>query len=188
MFERFTKEARETVRGSVASAADRGEDRVGPGQLMLALADRADSTGARILADHGITRDALGGAGRQDGPAGLTDDEIAALRSVGVDTDAVFRRIEESFGPDALRPDPSARRSRKRGRLGGAFDAEARKVLELSLRECLALRHKAIGTGHILLALLRQGLPESMAAVVAEHGLTYEEARRHVRAALDDAA
>ncbi|OLT27559.1 hypothetical protein BJF83_18460 [Nocardiopsis sp. CNR-923] len=188
MFERFTKEAREIVRGSVASATDRGEGRVGPGHLMLALADDPDGTGARILADHGLTRDALGGGGRQDGPAGLTDDETAALRSVGVDTDAVFRRIEESFGPDALRPDPSAPRSRKRGRFGGAFDPGAKKVLELSLRECLALRHKAIGSGHILLALLRQGLPEPMAAVVAEHGLTYEQARRHVRSALDDAA
>ncbi|MEV2275661.1 Clp protease N-terminal domain-containing protein [Nocardiopsis sp. NPDC049922] len=188
MFERFTREAREIVRGSVASATDRGEDEVGPAHLMLALAEDPDGIGARILADHGITRDVLRGDGRQDGPAGLTDDEIAALRSVGVDTDAVFARIEESFGPDALRPAPSARRSRKRGRLGGPFGAEAKKVLELSLRECLSLRHKAIGSGHILLALLRQGLPEPMAAVVAEHGLTYEEARGRVRDALDDAA
>ncbi|WP_442789749.1 hypothetical protein [Nocardiopsis sp. EMB25] len=79
-------------------------------------------------------------------------------------------------------------RSRGRGLRGGAFAPQAKKVLELSLREAIALRHKAVGSGHILLAPSRQGLPEPVAAVVVGHGLTYERARRDVGAALDDAA
>src|SRR5262249_46505489 len=37
------------------------------------------------------------------------------------------------------------------------FTPRAKKVLELSLREALALHHKYIGTEHILLGLLREG-------------------------------
>ncbi|WP_017597533.1 hypothetical protein [Nocardiopsis lucentensis] len=81
----------------------------------------------------------------------------------------------------------------KVGPAGGVSGAapsppQAKKVLELSLCEAIALRHKAVGSGHILLAPSRQGLPEPVAAVVVGHGLTYERARRDVGAALDDAA
>jgi ATP-dependent Clp protease ATP-binding subunit ClpC len=37
------------------------------------------------------------------------------------------------------------------------FDAQARKVLELSLREALALGHSHIGTEHLLLGIIRHG-------------------------------
>ena len=44
------------------------------------------------------------------------------------------------------------------------FTARAKKVLEMSLREALALGHNYIGTEHILLGLVREG--EGVAAVV----------------------
>jgi ATP-dependent Clp protease ATP-binding subunit ClpC len=49
------------------------------------------------------------------------------------------------------------------------FTPRAKKTLELSLREALALHHNYIGTEHILLGLLRQG--EGVAAeVLRQHG------------------
>jgi ATP-dependent Clp protease ATP-binding subunit ClpC len=44
------------------------------------------------------------------------------------------------------------------------FTPRAKKVLELSLREALALKHKYIGTEHILLGLVREG--EGLAMLV----------------------
>ncbi|MFE3456096.1 Clp protease N-terminal domain-containing protein [Nocardiopsis aegyptia] len=188
MFERFSKDARDTVRDAVALVSDRGEDKVAPEHLLLALAAQEESAAARILHEHGITTALLESGGAEAGPAGLTEEEIDALEAVGVDTDDVFRRMRESFGPDALRPDPAARRPRKRGRLGGAFDADAKKILELSLREAIALKHRGIDTGHILLALLRHGLSAPMATALTGQGLTYDGVRERIRAAEDDAA
>lgn len=188
MFERFTKHARDTVRDAVALVADRGEDKVAPEHLLLALAAQDQSMAARLLHEHGVTAADLESDGGAAGPAGLTDEEVDALKAVGVDTDAVFRRMRESFGPDALRPDPAARKPRKRGRLGGAFDADAKKILELSLREAIALQHRGIDSGHILLALLRHGVCAPMATVLTRQGLTYDAVRERVRDAEQDAA
>jgi hypothetical protein len=37
-----------------------------------------------------------------------------------------------------------------------AYDARAKKVLELTFREALRLNHASVGTGHIVLALLAE--------------------------------
>ena len=66
--------------------------------------------------------------------------------------------MEASFGPGALQwhPDPSCRGARPR--LGHIpFTPRAKKVLELSLREALALKDRHIGTEHLLLGLIREG-------------------------------
>src|SRR6516225_6431366 len=49
------------------------------------------------------------------------------------------------------------------------FTPRAKKVLELSLREAVLLRHNYIGTEHILLGLIREG--DGVAAqILAQHG------------------
>jgi ATP-dependent Clp protease ATP-binding subunit ClpA len=181
MFERFTKEARAVVR----LGADSGEPKTTPDHLLLAVA-AIDGTGQRILASYGVTEAALTAAIR-GGPAGLTQDEISALREVGIDTDEVFRRLEATFGPGAL-DESASTRPRRRGRIGGPFDQRAKKVLELSLREAIGLGHKEISTAHLMLALLRQGVSEPLQAVLAEHGVDYDDARKRARTELDGAA
>jgi ATP-dependent Clp protease ATP-binding subunit ClpA len=183
MFERFTRPARQVVLDALAAATELGDDKVGPPHLLLALA-AAEGPGARILAGCGVTpaslRAAAAGESRR---AGLTDEEVAALRSVGIDAGEVLRRIEEAFGPDALAEAEPPRPRRRFGRLGGPFDAAAKKVLELSLREAIALRDRSIGTEHILLALLRAGVPGPLGAELAARGVTYDDAKRRM---LDD--
>jgi ATP-dependent Clp protease ATP-binding subunit ClpA len=62
------------------------------------------------------------------------------------------------------------------------FTPRAKKTLELSLREALALGHNYIGTEHILLGLIREG--DGVAAqVLTEHG-----GLKAIRAAVIDAA
>jgi prophage maintenance system killer protein len=89
-----------------------------------------------------------------------------ALESLGVSREDVRGQVEEIIGHG-----PGSRS----GHI--PFTARAKKVLELSLREALALGHHYIGTEHLLLGLLREG--EGIAAQVltrlgADHALVRE--------------
>ena len=76
-----------------------------------------------------------------------------ALESLGIELESVRGQVEEIIGPGGESP-------------GGhiPFTPRAKGVLELSLREALALGHNYIGTEHILLGLIREG--EGVAAQV----------------------
>ncbi|WP_157246676.1 Clp protease N-terminal domain-containing protein [Nonomuraea typhae] len=180
MFERFTTDARQSVLAAANLAAESGAAKAEPDHLLLALS-RGGGAGADILTRHGVSADDLTVAAR--GPrlrAGLTDDEAAALGEVGIDVEQVFRRIEQTFGPDALDQPATARPPRRPGRVGGPYSPQAKKVLELSLREARALGAREIGSPHLLLALLRQGVSAPLAAVLDGHEVTYNTVRRAV--------
>jgi ATP-dependent Clp protease ATP-binding subunit ClpA len=76
-----------------------------------------------------------------------------ALSSLGVTYSAVRQKVEETIGVASTTPSGSP-----------PFTPRAKKVLELSLREALALGHGYIGTEHILLGIVREG--EGVAATV----------------------
>jgi ATP-dependent Clp protease ATP-binding subunit ClpC len=76
-----------------------------------------------------------------------------ALESLGISLDAVREQVQEIIGQGQQAPS---------GHI--PFTPRAKKVLELSLREALQLKHNYIGTEHILLGLLREG--EGMAAQI----------------------
>jgi ATP-dependent Clp protease ATP-binding subunit ClpA len=166
MFERFTKPAREAVVKAVDEARRLGHDCTGTEHVLLGLL-QGENLAARVLADHGVTADAVERevqAYVRPSPFGEAD--AAALGAIGIDLDEVRRRLEASFGPGALRWRPG-RRGRRRGPLPGGhipFSPRAKKVLELSLREALRLKHNHIGPEHILLGLLREG--EGLAMLV----------------------
>jgi ATP-dependent Clp protease ATP-binding subunit ClpC len=69
-----------------------------------------------------------------------------ALESMGISLDAVRHEVEEIIG-----------RGQEARSDHIPFTPRAKKVLELSLREALALGHTYIGTEHILLGLIRAG-------------------------------
>jgi ATP-dependent Clp protease ATP-binding subunit ClpC len=59
------------------------------------------------------------------------------------------------------------------------FTPRAKKVLELSLREALALGHHFIGTEHLLLGLIREG--EGIAAqILKNNGIELVKMRKHI--------
>jgi ATP-dependent Clp protease ATP-binding subunit ClpA len=166
MFERFTNEARNVVIRAQQEARRLGHDCTGTEHVLLGLL-QGDGIAARVLARLGVTADAVERevlAFVRPGPFGAADAE--ALGAIGIDLDEVRRRLEASFGPGALRWRPG-RRGRRRGPLHGGhipFSPRAKKVLELSLREGLRLKHNYIGTEHVLLGLVREG--EGLAALV----------------------
>jgi ATP-dependent Clp protease ATP-binding subunit ClpA len=201
MFERFTDRARDVVKAAQDEARGLGHRYIGTEHILLALLGESGGLAATVLRDAGVfpeqvRADVLAAVGVRRDSLGVADAE--ALRAIGIDLDAVREKIEESFGEGALEP-PPAFPARRRGLFRRVqqppapvaghipFTPRAKKVLELSLRESLHLKHKHIGTEHILLGLIREG--EGLAAMVLTGaGLSLEELRRHVLDAMDRAA
>ncbi|BCL16501.1 Clp protease N-terminal domain-containing protein [Micromonospora sagamiensis] len=183
MFERFTARSREVVRRAREEA---GRESVGTRHLLLALLADPDALATRVLADGGVHADDLRAriARYVDRSAVLGEADAAALRQIGIDLAAIEARIDESFGPGALRrPVPPPRRGWWRRQAAGPFTPRAKKVLELALREALHLRHRHIGTEHILLGLLSEG--DGVAAqVLHEAGVDLRDLRRRVEVAV----
>ncbi len=177
MFERFTSEAREVVVGAQREARTLRSRRVGTEHLLLGLLAQPGTTSARLLVRHGITRQVA-----VEAIQGLVGDDLDAdaLTTLGIDLGAVRERVEEAFGPGAL-DDPSTAPS-ERGHV--PFTARAKKVLELSLREALAMKSRTITDGHILLGLLREGAGLAM-KVLHDRGVDVPALRDDLRLLLN---
>ncbi|SNT28994.1 ATP-dependent Clp protease ATP-binding subunit ClpC [Streptosporangium subroseum] len=123
----------------------------------------AQEEARRLSHDHiGTEHILLGLIGEKDGAAGH------ALQSFGIGDEQVRNDVEEIIGRGDEAPD---------GHI--PFTPQAKKVLELSLREALNLHHSYIGTEHILLGLIREG--EGVAArVLVNRGARLEAVRAQV--------
>jgi ATP-dependent Clp protease ATP-binding subunit ClpA len=204
MFERFTSEARSVVVGAQEQARGLDHAYIGTEHLLLSML-ASDDPAATLLRERGVTHESASALIQQflGGPAErLTPNDADALRTIGIDLDEVRRRLEENFGPDPLAvpaEEPVRRRFglRRRHRQPVAagpspkghipFTPRAKKVLELSLREALRLKHRSIGTEHVLLGLIREG--EGLAALVlTRRKVDLAELRRAVENSFRDAA
>jgi ATP-dependent Clp protease ATP-binding subunit ClpA len=177
MFERFTESARQVVVRSQEAARSLGHRHIGTEHLLLAMLESGQGVAYTVLSGAGVTASGV----RRDIKRFLGQD-AEALESIGIDLEAVRAKIEESFGPGAL--DPEAPKGRK-GLFAShiPFTARAKKVIELGLREAIALRHKNIGVEHLLLGLLREG--EGLAAkILTDAGLDLAQLRQQLLAAL----
>ncbi|GAA1747577.1 Clp protease N-terminal domain-containing protein [Luedemannella helvata] len=166
MFERFTTSARLVVQQARAEAADLGHRTAGTEHLLLALLHPDAGRTAALLREAGVTAHAIRARLIElDYARPATDtyaEDAQALRGIGIDLDAVRSRIDDTFGPGTFDSvdadaDPAPTRSRWGRRRPGVFSPRGKKVLELSLREALRLKHRYIGTEHILLGLIREG-------------------------------
>lgn len=146
MFERFTDDARAAVVGAQEVARETSSRGVDTRHLLVALVENAGSASG-ALRESGVDIEALASTARAElRSSGLDRDALADL---GIDLDAVRERADAVFGPDAL--DRAAKAPR--GRI--ALTPEAKKSLELALREAIRLRQKAIHSGHLMLGIVR---------------------------------
>ena len=175
MFERFTAEARQVVVGAQEEASRLHHGQIGTEHLLLALLQPTGTATAAVLARHGLTHDAV--ATSVVGHVRSGDLDAEALTTLGIDLDAVRSTVEASFGPGALDVSGPGRR----GHL--PFSRRAKKVLELSLREAIALSSKSISDGHLALGLIREGEGLAM-KVLADLGVDLESLRTDLRSAL----
>ena len=180
MFERFTRPARAVVVLAQERARSLDATEIGSAHVLIGVCETG-GPGAGLLAAHGIRADDVRAALRTaDAASRLPDAE--ALAGLRIDLDEIRRRVEETFGPGALEGTRAAGgRTRRRARRHLRFAPEAKRTLELALREAVRRGDGYIGTEHLLLGLLH---PESGTAgeYLRGRGLTLEG----VRAELDD--
>jgi ATP-dependent Clp protease ATP-binding subunit ClpA len=149
MFERFTKEARAAVVDAQRAARDTGSRSVDTRHLLAVLVESGPAR--RALRAAGSEVEAVTEKVRANLRTGGLDG--AALAGLGIDLEAVRRQAEAVFGPDALE---------RAGRAPGGhipFTSDAKKALELALREAIRLKEKRIRAGHLLLGILRADSP-----------------------------
>ncbi|WP_104524914.1 Clp protease N-terminal domain-containing protein [Blastococcus atacamensis] len=177
MFERFTPEARAVVVAAQQEARTLRSPTIGTEHLLLALL-RGQTPSAAVLTRHGLAADEVTADVVRF--TGSDDLDADALTSVGIDLDAVRSSVEAAFGPGAL-DDPK----RTPGRGGHIpFTPRAKKVLELSLREALAMKSRSIADGHIALGLLREGEGLAM-KVLSDRGVDAVSLRRDLALVLN---
>jgi ATP-dependent Clp protease ATP-binding subunit ClpA len=209
MFERFTHAARDVVVHAQEEARSLRQSPIGTQHLLLSLL--ADATGpiatVPALKDHGIDAASvraavirLRGTGAEPPPLTAADadaEDAAALKAIGIDLDAVRRTIEENFGPGALRlphQEPPKRRGLLRRVVSRTstnghipFAPRSKKVLELSLREAIRLKHNFIAPEHIMLGLLREGDGLAM-QILIEAGVDPDRLREDLTRSLKNQA
>ncbi len=176
MFQRFTDEARFVVTAANEEARTLHDGRIGAQHLVVGAARAPGGIAAPVLAGLGLDAPSLRAALASEGDA-------AALASLGIDLDEVRRRVEAAFGEGALDRERSGRC--RRGRRGDAvpFTPEAKRALELALREALRLGHRHIGAEHVLLGAVRVREP-ALEAALRRRGRTADEVRAAVLAAM----
>jgi ATP-dependent Clp protease ATP-binding subunit ClpA len=169
MFERFSGTARQVIVTAQRAAYEAGSGEIDSPDLLVALLRVEDETTDRLLAGHELTANELAEEfGRARRRGGLSDEEAAALSTLGVDVDTIIRNVEESLGEQAMVM--PGRRRRPGGHI--PFTTEAKRTLEECLREAIRRKHKHIGTEHLLLALLSR---KSIAAdALVSRGITYD--------------
>ncbi|MEV6301601.1 Clp protease N-terminal domain-containing protein [Actinoplanes sp. NPDC051861] len=99
--------------------------------------------------------------------------------------------IEENFGAGSLRlPRPAPKRKGIFGRFAAGtnhtpFSARNKKVLELSLREAIRLKHNFIAPEHIMLGVLREG--QGLAALIlSEREVDFDAVRESLTHSLSN--
>jgi ATP-dependent Clp protease ATP-binding subunit ClpA len=185
MFERFHRDARIAVVVAQEEAREMHAGEITPGHILLGVLESAGHGLSELLAQHGLTTDAVRSRLVAD-DAPLTDDDAVALRSIGIDLDEVRDRIAKAFGEDAFRRGGRRDRGRRRSGRHIRFQRSAKKVLELALREALAHKDNWIGCEHIVLGILR-GRDDVAASALIEH-VDAGQLRTDVIALLEDAA
>ena len=173
MFERFTDDARRAVVLAGEEAARMHHGYIGTEHLLLGVLCSGGAP-ARLLADFGV--DAAGVRDDIVRIVGRGEDDIDpdALATLGIDLDAVRERVEKAFGPGALNRPGGCRR----GLFGPQtpFTPRAKKALELTLREGIALGDRELRGEHVILGLLREG--DGVAArMLADRGVTLSGVR-----------
>ena len=98
----------------------------------------------------------------------------ASLSALGYTLDGARASVEAMVGRGKASP---------RGHI--PFTPRAKKVLELSLREALQLKHNHIGTEHILLGLVREGEGRAAQILATKHPL--DRVRAEVLARIESA-
>jgi len=175
MFERFTTDARAVVTSAIAEAEQRGDRHIGTDHLLLGVLASPSAVTSAAVRDAGLD---LAGARRA-----VLDADADALAAIGIDTDVL-----PPPGPrPPEHPATPSLRSRWR-RQHRPFTGGAKHTLEGALREALQLKHRWIGTEHLLLALAARTGPDPAARLLDALGVDRAALRADIERRLAAAA
>jgi ATP-dependent Clp protease ATP-binding subunit ClpA len=190
MFERFSRTAKTAIVIAQEDARELRAPRIEVEHVLLGLLSQGEPELKTLLAESGLThRDVLETLGQQAKGQPLGAEDAEALRSIGIDLDAVRGSLEATFGEDALEravPEQRSRFGRDRNWGHIPFTRDAKKVVELGLREALARKEKTIEAGHLLLGILRAPNPTTTRILGGPKAI--DALRPKVHALLDRAA
>lgn len=150
MFERFTRETRETVRRAAEVADAEHAAMVQAEHLLIALVSPARDGVGRALVNAGITAEKIGAARNREFQS--------ALAAVGVDTD---------------RPAPPPPSRLRRGRTA-RFAPSAKLALERTLASAMEQGDRHISNSHLLMAIAGADVGRTP-ALLAELGISRPE-------------
>jgi ATP-dependent Clp protease ATP-binding subunit ClpC len=149
MFERFTDRARKVVVLAQDEARQLSHAEIRTEHILLGILDEGHGMANRMIETAGIGAERLR-ARLLDVP-GVQPGEAAPAAPAGPAAAA------EPEVPASSKSRSVGERIREARARHIPFTGEAKKVLELSLREALDLGHNYIGTEHILLGLMAEG-------------------------------
>ena len=157
MPERLARDARAAVVLAEAEVRELGDDAIGPEHLLVGVLQSAGRNLAALCSAAGLTVEAVRAVLDGGRDAFSFDEDAAALRSIGIDLNAVRDNVIRAFGADAF--DDALRRSGRRRRRRGQIplDRAGKKVLDYAQREAAAHRGRAVECEHLMLGILRGG-------------------------------
>ena len=177
MFERFTDSARHAVTGAVLEARELGSDQVSPEHLLLALV----SSGSPVLINAGFDGERVRATLRAADPE---VDDAVALRTIGIDLDAIRDAVSTNFGADAWH---RAGRPRRRSLFGKPlrepFTPATRKSLENAMRATVSRHDRRIADEHLILGITKE--PTDTVRTIIEEFMPVEELRARAATELD---
>ncbi len=176
MFERFTSSARRCMALAQEEARELRHDHIGTEHILVAVAREPQGLGGRILRGFALSAEELRGGLPLPPPPAI---DAEALAAIGIDLEAVQRRVEEEFGPGAL--DAAFRGcAASEGYL--PFTPKSKRSLELARRSALRLGDDLMASEHLLLGVAR--VKEGVAAdMLAARGVTVERLEAAIREA-----
>jgi ATP-dependent Clp protease ATP-binding subunit ClpA len=160
-WDRLTPAGREVVRLAYVESRELGHPCLADEHVLLGLLRHGTSSAADMLRAHGldlaVTRAELLRVGPTLGPR---VDPIGSLRSLGIEVDEVRRRLESTFGVEALRA--AERRVRRRPRWRGGHPRPnalcvhllSKRSFELAAQLATRRGEAGIGPEHLLYGVL----------------------------------
>src|ERR1700742_3753415 len=171
-FERFARNARVAVMLAQEEARELCDRETGSRHLLLGILQTARGDLSSVLTEYGLAAEVVRARLAETSTGDKSFDEDAdALSTIGIDLRAVRDSVARTFGADAFDNalSRSGRRRRRRGHI--SFSHDAKKVLELALREALAHKDDEIRCEHLLLGVLRSG-DRAAIGLITEHVYT----------------
>jgi hypothetical protein len=161
LWERLTPDGREVIRLAYLEARELGHPCLADEHVLLGLLRHRTSEAAALLRAAGLDLATARVELERVGPTlGPRVDPAAALRTLGIEPDLVRRRLEESFGADAV--DTAERRVRRRPRWRGGHPGPsplcvyvlAKRSLEMAAEFADRRGEAGIGPEHLLYGVL----------------------------------